>query len=185
MPSIETAACDKKNDISLQLSEVRGTSRQDGPGRSRATAALQCFHGQSYKHAAKHCRNALRYRFYAAIGHTSKDCANQGNPEMYRCAVCKEGKKHKSWVRECPVRREQVAKAQKAYLTRPVRFQVRTMDRAPSQASHSIAKDSDNIDDSLQPSIQTPVIRAAAVRNGHYVYSTGSSYTAFTRSLCI
>jgi hypothetical protein len=133
---------------------------------------VQCFHCQSYKHTAKHCRNAVRCGFCAAIGHASKDCANQGNPEMYRCAVCKGGKKHTSWARECPVRREQVAEAQKAYLTRPARFQVRTVQRAPSQASQPTAKDSENIvdtiiaDNSPQPSIQTSTIQAITVRTG-------------------
>ena len=133
---------------------------------------VQCFHCQSYKHTAKHCRNAVRCGFCAAIGHASKDCANQGNPEMYRCAVCKGGKKHTSWARECPVRREQVAEAQKAYLTRPARFQVRTVQRAPSQASQPTAKDSENIvdtiiaDNSPQPSIQTSTIHAITVRTG-------------------
>ena len=91
---------------------------------------VQCFHCQSYKYIAKYCRNAVRCGFCAAIGHASKDCANQGNPDMHRCAVCKGGKKHTAWARECPVRKERVAEAQRAYLTRPTRFQVRTEPRA-------------------------------------------------------
>ena len=87
---------------------------------------VQCFHCQSYKHTAKHCRNAVRCGFCAAIGHASKDCANQDNPEVYRCALCKGGKKHTAWAREYPIRRQQVEEAQRAYLSRPTRFQVRT-----------------------------------------------------------
>jgi hypothetical protein len=98
---------------------------------------VQYFHCQSYKHTAKHCRNAVRCGFCAAIGHASKDCANQGNPDIYRCAVCKGGQRHTAWARECPVRKAQVAEAQRAYLTRPIRFQVRTEQKMTSQASQA------------------------------------------------
>ena len=104
---------------------------------------VQCFHCQEYKHTAKHCRNIVRCGFCAATGHASKDCANQGNPEMYRCAVCKGGKKHTAWARECPVRRERVAEAQRAYLTRPTRFQVRTEPKGADQTQRGYTSDKD------------------------------------------
>ena len=118
---------------------------------------VQCFHCQSYKHTAKHCRNTVRCGFCAAIGHASKDCANQGNPDMHRCAVCKGGKKHTAWARECPVRKEHVAEAQKAYLTRPTRFQVRTAQKAadPAEASPQTR---------TTPVVWTEAIRTEAIR---------------------
>lgn len=128
---------------------------------------IQCFHCQSYKHTAKHCRNTVRCGFCAAIGHASKECANQGNPDMYRCAVCKGGKKHTAWARECPVRREQVAEAQKAYLTRPIRFQVRTTQRTPSQASVSTSKESEATEETIvvdESPQSTSATKAIAVR---------------------
>jgi hypothetical protein len=108
---------------------------------------VQCFHCQEYKHTAKHCRNVVRCGFCAAIGHASNDCANQGNPDMYRCAVCKGGKRHTAWARECPERKAQVAEAQRAYLTRPTRFQVHTEQKITSQANQRGQTTDKDLDD--------------------------------------
>ena len=132
---------------------------------------VQCFNCQAYKHTAKHCQNTVRCGFCAALGHTSKDCANQGNPDMHRCAVCKGGKRHTAWARECPVRKAHVAEAQRAYLTRPIRFQVRTEQGIHSQNKKvgcTIAKDQEDAtetivvdDSSAKGTISTALVPAS------------------------
>ena len=66
---------------------------------------------------------------------------------MYRCAVCKGGKRHTAWARECPERKAQVAEAQRAYLTRPTRFQVHTEQKITSQANQRGQTTDKDLDD--------------------------------------
>src|SRR3982074_709565 len=49
-------------------------------------------------------------------------------------AVCKKlGARHTAWARECPIKKEMVEKARRAYLLRPAKFQERTQ---PQESAH-------------------------------------------------
>jgi hypothetical protein len=84
----------------------------------------QCFKCYQYNHTVKHCRNVGRCGFCGSAGHSSQDCNKKDDHAAFHCIPCrKQG--HVSWARECPVRKQQVAKAQQAYACRPSKFQVR------------------------------------------------------------
>jgi hypothetical protein len=84
----------------------------------------QCFKCYQYNHTVKHCKGVGRCGFCGSAGHSSQDCNKKDDSTAFHCIPCrKQG--HVSWARECPVRRQQVEKAQQAYASRPSKFQVR------------------------------------------------------------
>jgi hypothetical protein len=54
-------------------------------------------------------------------GHSHHDCPIRGT---YRCAACKRPTaNHPAWAQDCPIRREEQARAAEAQHTQPIRFQ--------------------------------------------------------------
>lgn len=77
----------------------------------------QCFQCQKYGHIGTQCK-AAKTCGYCAQEHSSWECPTKTNLEATRkCAVCHGA--HEAWSRECPTRKEEVAKIQAILATRP------------------------------------------------------------------
>jgi hypothetical protein len=121
-------------DIGLLLdSELHDCELFDG-----SCYITQCFKCYQYNHTVKHCRSVARCGFCGAAGHSSQDCNKKDDRTAFHCIPCrKQG--HVSWARECPVRRQQVEKAQQAYACRPSKFQVRATGPMPAPTATAAA----------------------------------------------
>ncbi|KIV98429.1 uncharacterized protein PV09_09750 [Verruconis gallopava] len=77
----------------------------------------QCFQRQKYGHIGTQCK-AAKTCGYCAQKHSSWECPTKTNREAARKWVVCHGT-HEAWSRECPTRKEEVAKIKAILTTRP------------------------------------------------------------------
>ena len=77
----------------------------------------QCYKCQRYGHIGPQCKAAITCG-YCAQEHNTRDCPSKSGQDVPRkCAACRGA--HEAWSRQCPTRKEEIAKAKSAYETRP------------------------------------------------------------------
>lgn len=88
----------------------------------RQCRVKQCYKCQKYGHIGTQCK-APTACGYCAQEHNTRDCpskSGQGVPR--KCAACRG--EHEAWNRQCPTRKDEIAKAKFAYQMRPRYHQV-------------------------------------------------------------
>ena len=77
----------------------------------------QCYKCQRYGHIGPQCKAAITCG-YCAQEHNTRDCPSKSGQSVPRkCAACRG--EHEAWSRQCPTRKEEIAKAKAAYEMRP------------------------------------------------------------------
>jgi hypothetical protein len=77
----------------------------------------QCFQCQKYGHIGTQCK-AAKTCGYCALEHNSRDCPTKADRDAARkCAACHGA--HEAWSQQCPIRKEELARAKAAYVNRP------------------------------------------------------------------
>jgi hypothetical protein len=83
----------------------------------RQCRVKQCFKCQKYGHIGTQCK-APTACGYCAQEHDTRDCPTKSERNGPRkCATCRG--EHESWNRQCPTRKDEIAKAKIAYEMRP------------------------------------------------------------------
>jgi hypothetical protein len=77
----------------------------------------QCFKCQRYGHIGTQCKAATACG-HCAQEHDTRDCPSRAGQAVTRkCAACRG--EHEAWSRQCPTRKDEIAKARTAYEMRP------------------------------------------------------------------
>jgi hypothetical protein len=76
---------------------------------NRNCVVTQCFKCYLYRHKAGKCRNTRQCRFCGAPGHATNECIGKDDAGLYKCVLC--WSQHKSWSKDCPVRKKHVEAA--------------------------------------------------------------------------
>lgn len=77
----------------------------------------QCFKCQRYGHIGTQCK-ATTACGHCAQEHDTRDCPSRAGQTVTRkCAACRG--EHEAWSRQCPTRKDEIAKARTAYEMRP------------------------------------------------------------------
>ena len=85
----------------------------------------QCFRCYKYGHTGRNCKDPAKCGYCGDQGHSTNTCLVKDNLEAHRCAACaKPEARHRAWSPECPVRKNRVTAARRAYAQRPTRFEV-------------------------------------------------------------
>jgi hypothetical protein len=88
----------------------------------RQCRVKQCFKCQKYGHIGTQCK-APTACGYCAQEHNTRDCPSKSGQSIpRRCATCRG--EHEAWNRQCPTRKDEIAKAKLAYEMRPRYHQV-------------------------------------------------------------
>jgi hypothetical protein len=88
----------------------------------RQCRVKQCFKCQKCGHIGTQCK-ATTACGYCAQEHNTRDCPSKsGRSVPRRCATCRG--EHEAWNRQCPTRKDEIAKAKLAYQIRPRYHQV-------------------------------------------------------------
>lgn len=83
----------------------------------RQCRVKQCFKCQKYGHIGTQCKAATACGF-CAQEHDTRDCPAKSDRTIARkCTLCRG--EHEAWSRQCPNRKDEIAKAKMAYDTRP------------------------------------------------------------------
>jgi hypothetical protein len=83
----------------------------------RQCRVKQCFKCQKYGHIGTQCK-ASTARGYCAQEHDTRDCPSKSDRNAPRkCTTCRG--EHEAWNRQCPTRKDEIAKAKFAYEMRP------------------------------------------------------------------
>ncbi|KAF5844146.1 hypothetical protein GGP41_008908 [Bipolaris sorokiniana] len=83
----------------------------------RQCRVKQCFKCQKYGHIGTQCKAATACGF-CAQEHDTRDCPAKSDRTIARkCTLCRG--EHEAWSRQCPTRKDEMAKAKMAYDTRP------------------------------------------------------------------
>jgi hypothetical protein len=88
----------------------------------RQCRVKQCFKCQRYGHIGTQCK-AAKACGYCAQEHDTRDCPLRTRQSVPRkCATCRG--EHEAWNRQCPTRKDEIAKAKTAYEMRPRYYHV-------------------------------------------------------------
>jgi hypothetical protein len=83
----------------------------------RQCRVKQCFKCQRYGHIGTQCKAATACG-HCAQEHDTRDCPSRtGESVLRKCAACRG--EHEAWSRQCPTRKDEMAKARSAYEMRP------------------------------------------------------------------
>jgi hypothetical protein len=83
----------------------------------RQCRVKQCFKCQRYGHIGTQCKAATACG-HCAQEHDTRDCPSRAGQAVTRkCAACRG--EHEAWSRQCPTRKDEIAKARTAYEMRP------------------------------------------------------------------
>ncbi|RYN55410.1 hypothetical protein AA0117_g13290 [Alternaria alternata] len=83
----------------------------------RQCRVKQCFKCQRYGHIGTQCK-ATTACGHCAQEHDTRDCPSRAGQAVTRkCAACRG--EHEAWSRQCPTRKDEIAKARTAYEMRP------------------------------------------------------------------
>ncbi len=84
----------------------------------------QCYKCYKFGHIARYCKASAKCGLCGGAPHPEGEssCASAGASTKKRCANC--GGNHVAWSRQCPAAKEQRARAEIAYRTRPTQFAV-------------------------------------------------------------
>jgi hypothetical protein len=83
----------------------------------RQCRVKQCFKCQHYGHIGTQCKAATACG-HCAQEHDTRDCPSRAGQTISRkCAACRG--EHEAWSRQCPTRKDEMAKARAAYEMRP------------------------------------------------------------------
>lgn len=83
----------------------------------RQCRVKQCFKCQKYGHIGTQCKASTACG-YCAQEHDTRNCPSKSDRSAPRkCATCRG--EHESWNRQCPTRKDEIAKAKIAYEMRP------------------------------------------------------------------